>query len=347
MERGEIAMTTLDEIVRQIDRRAVSHEVGRIQDYRKEIKKLRRKAGGSIFGHTNNEEWAFHRGGRLELQFNVGIEHTPSGPRLRHGVAFSLEPSRSMPDIDRLVPKIKKFNEYLRENPDDFAGLEMWDFTKSKGIEKRSENYWPRGIPSSLVKNGTFVFLGRLGSLAEPDFEVILDDFDRLLALYLFVEGDRGADPTFETDGDWILFRAGCPRRALWAQATLPEKQLDIRLRHTALQQALYDQLAAEFGAKNVGTENRCRAGGRVDAVVRTAEIEELYEIKTASSARDCIREAMGQLLDYACWPGPPRITALVVVGEPPLSGGERAYLDRLNERFPVRLEYRQVTIAE
>jgi hypothetical protein len=45
MERGEIAMTTLDEIVRQIDRRAVSHEVGRIQDYRKEIKETKAQSG--------------------------------------------------------------------------------------------------------------------------------------------------------------------------------------------------------------------------------------------------------------------------------------------------------------
>jgi hypothetical protein len=44
--------------------------------------------------------------------------------------------------------------------------------------------------------------------------------------------------------------------------------------------------------------------GGRIDLVVRTGEGYEFYEIKTYGSARACIREAIGQLLEYAMWPG-------------------------------------------
>ena len=224
----------------------------------------------------------------------------------------------------------------------------MWHFIKTgKNLEKRSENYQPTGIGPNLVKLGTFVFLGRLGSLKQPDYEIILNDFDRLLPLYVFVEGEDEVVPAFDMEEDWVIFHSGCPPRALWAEATLAQKQLDIHLRHSALQEVLYDELAAEFGADCVGTENWCRAGGRIDAFVRTTDVQQIYEIKTARTARGCIRDAVGQLLDYARWPGAAPITALIVVGEPPLTGGEKAYLNRLNARFPIPLEYRQVVLAK
>jgi hypothetical protein len=44
-------------------------------------------------------------------------------------------------------------------------------------------------FPPELVHPRTFIFLGKLAAAAEPDYDLILDDFDRLLPLYRFVEG--------------------------------------------------------------------------------------------------------------------------------------------------------------
>ena len=123
------------------------------------------------------------------------------------------------------------------------------------------------------------------------------------------------------------------------------ERLLSVDLRHNALQMALYGELVAEFGHGRVAAEQPAPGGGRIDLVVQTGAARTLYEIKTASSARGCVREALGQLLDYACWPGRPPVERVVVAGAAPATAVVNFYLDRLNEKFPVPLAYRQVVL--
>ena len=66
------------------------------------------------------------------------------------------------------------------------------------------------------------------------------------------------------------------------------------------------------------------------------------YEIKTGLSAQSCIREALGQLLEYSYWPRAESATRLVIVGEPPLDKNARAYLENLRKQFSLPLEYRR-----
>jgi hypothetical protein len=70
-----------------------------------------------------------------------------------------------------------------------------------------------------------------------------------------------------------------------------------------------------------------------------------LYEIKTAATARGCIRDALGQLLDYGFWPDTPATTHLYVVGEPPLDAITARYLTKLNTCFPAPIAYRQILV--
>jgi hypothetical protein len=70
-----------------------------------------------------------------------------------------------------------------------------------------------------------------------------------------------------------------------------------------------------------------------------------VYEIKTAGSARLCVREAVGQLLEYALWTGAPKTTKLVVVGESPLDLSTKDYLRRLNRKFPIPINYEQIAL--
>ncbi|MGC1784471.1 MAG: hypothetical protein WA708_18245 [Acidobacteriaceae bacterium] len=66
------------------------------------------------------------------------------------------------------------------------------------------------------------------------------------------------------------------------------------------------------------------------------------FEIKTGLSAQSCIREALGQLLEYSYWPGAEKATRLVIVGEPPFDKKAKAYLETLRKQFSLPLEYRQ-----
>jgi hypothetical protein len=70
------------------------------------------------------------------------------------------------------------------------------------------------------------------------------------------------------------------------------------------------------------------------------------YEIKTSQSPRACIREAIGQLLEYSLWPGSQEACRLIIVGETGADEDVLKYCRRLNERFSLPVEYQQI-VAE
>ena len=85
------------------------------------------------------------------------------------------------------------------------------------------------------------------------------------------------------------------------------------------MQQSLYRSLVAVHGAGKVSCEAETSSGRPADIIVALLEGYELFEIKTALAPRDCVREAVGQLLEYAYWPGSPDFTGLCIVGPSPL----------------------------
>lgn len=340
-------MDIFREAVSAIEMRAPHHAIGGLQALRAQRKGLRRTAG-SIFGNRPIEQsWLFHWGGREELQFNVGIDSFGDGmPAFRAGVAFSFEPSRSLPDIDVLLPKVARFNAYLREHPEMFADLAMWHW--QDGV--RSEDYRATPIADRLIRRQTFVFLGGRQGMERIDPEAALHTLDRLYPLYQWVEGvDDATPPRAGTEGvmaaDALTLGVG---RTIdggrWIRATSRERTLDIYLRHLEMQRRLADALLHE-GARSVVLEAGLGSHS-IDTVAAFGEELWFYEIKTASTARACLREAIGQLLEYALWPGATRPARLVVVGEPPLDEQAEAYLTILNARFPVPLAYRCLSLA-
>ena len=115
-------------------------------------------------------------------------------------------------------------------------------------------------------------------------------------------------------------------------RATRVSTQIGITLHHGRIQDALEQQLRSEVG-EQVATEHADGIGGRVDAIAHRGNDLEFYEIKVGHSARSCIRQAIGQLLEYGFWPGGARPAKLFVVGEPHLDREAEEYLDRPEER--------------
>src|SRR5690348_8660419 len=84
----------LQQIMAELNSRARAHPIGMLQELRARLRGLSRKAGHDIFSlQTTKDDYAFHHGGRSELQFNIGEIGAPRG--FRFGVAFSFEPSRT------------------------------------------------------------------------------------------------------------------------------------------------------------------------------------------------------------------------------------------------------------
>jgi hypothetical protein len=335
----------LSDIVHELNVRAVNYRVGALQSLRKDLKRFERRPGRAIFSTLTTFErrqFAFHHGGRKELQFNVGFEPADGALLLRHGVAFSLETSQTLPTIDELVLKVARFNEFLRLHPQELVDFRMWHYDSR---DNRSPNQLPAPIAPELVVPNTFICLGKLTPIASLDYDFILADFDRLLPLYEFVEGDSPF-PTTADPSEGFVFKPGFTIKPEATVANLAGRVLDVQLRHNELQQVLYEELVKVYGRDNVGTE-QSNTGVRVDVVLRQGREYWYYEIKNASSARACIREALAQLLEYAYWPGAQEATRLIIVGEPEFDPEARAYIDRLRNRFALPIGYQQIEMEQ
>ena len=331
----------LSEIVQELNIRAKNHPVGELQEFRKKVNGLQRVPTRFIFPSSLiSNEWVFHRGGREELQYNIGFEEIEGSRELRYGVAFSFETSRAFPSIDPLVPQVKLFNDFIRDNFEEFEDLKMWHWENAQRIG----DYSPSMIPSSLVTEGVFIFLGKHQPIEQIDFELILDTFDRLFPLYKFVISgdDIKLVSSEETD---ITFKPGRTVKKSSTTATHIQRELDIRLRHNEIQYALSQKLVDVYGKENVREELSLPTGSKVDVVLRCGEEFWFYEIKTFQSPRFCIRQALGQLLEYAFWSNALRVTKLIVVGESPLDNKGIEYLETLRTQFNLPIEYEQVVV--
>ncbi|HEY1562520.1 MAG TPA: hypothetical protein VGF71_16755 [Caulobacteraceae bacterium] len=340
----EIAPIDIPAIAHALNERAAGHSIGKIQDIRARLKSHSRRAGSVIFsGQTTFPTYAFHHGGRPELQFNIGTEFAEDGsPELRHGVAFSLEPSRTLPNIRELFPKVALFNAYMELYPDLFPDMALWNHRGSDPLVDRP----PGPIPPRLLKPYVFIVFGKRQSAVTPDLELILDDFDRLLPLYEYVESGGQADPV-ATAITPFEFEPGFVERKASAVVSRIPREVNVILRHNLIQKALYGRLVTEHGECHVRPEQRSGVGTFIDLVVRRpGDTYWFYEIKTAYSARACVREALGQLLEYSNWPGSPQVERLIVVGEAPLDLDAAEYVRRLRERFGIPLDYEQVKLG-
>jgi len=299
-----------------LNKEAKNFRIGDLQNIRSRIRG-KRVAGSDIFSTKSvKKTYAFHSGGREELQFNIGTETLADGrERFRWGVAFSFEPSRSFPNPEILARNVRFFNDYISLYGDDFADMTMWKNADREGVTDMGP---PQPIDPSLVRNNVFIFLGKYDSSGGIDPTEVLRDFDRLLPLYEYVESGATIVPE-RPEAPPFVFKPGHKKKARKAVASKVARELEMDLRHEAIQAALHTLLAEKYGAKLAGTEQICPCGTRVDAMVKHDTGYWLYEIKTSSSPRVCLREALGQLLEYCLWPGGVPAERLIVVGETPL----------------------------
>ena len=187
-------MTGITAIAKKINDQAADYQIGQLQSLRMQMKGMKRTSS-VIFNPSRKsvneaEGWAFHTGGREELQFGIGIES--HADRFRFGVAFSLEPSRSLPSIATLLPKIDRFNEFVRSNASDMDSFRMWVWRRDKIIKQDTA---VRQIAEDEMEMPNFIFLGRSVSVESVDIPEVLTTFDQLLPLYAFVEsGDLHND---------------------------------------------------------------------------------------------------------------------------------------------------------
>lgn len=132
MENCNMSTPTIHAIAEELNERARTHPIGTLQEFRKhrlETELFR------VNTQTTQEYWACHWGGRTELQFNIGLE---GSSKLRHGVAFDFEPSRSYAPAELiaiLTPKVKLFNRFVQDHSEICTDMELWAWDCKNGEE--------------------------------------------------------------------------------------------------------------------------------------------------------------------------------------------------------------------
>ena len=111
---------------------------------------------------------------------------------------------------------------------------------------------------------------------------------------------------------------------------------------HNELMRKLYYQLCQKYGEENVGTENRIGTK-KIDVVVKIDGGYNIYEIKTDAEPRGCVREAMGQILDYAFYECENVIYKMVIVGATPETKEVNTYLAKFREKNALEIYYMYV----
>lgn len=146
----------------------------------------------------------------------------------------------------------------------------------------------------------------------------------------------KSRDPHFVGDiYGKFAFKPGHRTKSNGAVASYEAHEKKIDLVQNSMVEHIYRQLIGVHGKRNVATEQPTGAGTRIDVAVRRPQGDFMfYEVKSGGSLRGCIREAIGQLLEYGFYPSPRRVYRLVVVSNKRVTGDVRRYLCLLRKRL-------------
>lgn len=295
------------------------------------------------FGH---EEWLFNfawlqpQPMALERQVKYGFLQPIGKFHSRYaGETFDVLVYTVGPDQERIaVARIK--NLYVPQEPE----LE----TARRAISKEG---WLRQMEEDLSALGisTSAFEGPATNLINVRFDpedvsffeprIVFPREHKVYRInrYQPIDWDDGFPEEAMATGDGPPTRAGGSPRSEELRLRAAVEGTTYSPRHIIMQNALYEHLCEVHGRDAVQYEQTF-----VDLAVRTNGGAVYFEIKIAPTAKRCVREALGQLLEYGIYPDKLRANKLVIVGDGAPTGDDQRYLKHLRERFGLPIQYRQ-----
>lgn len=124
----------------------------------------------------------------------------------------------------------------------------------------------------------------------------------------------------------------------------LPPKPVENRFQHRNMSLKLTKLLKDKFGVSNVTREHPAGFGGKLIDIVRVDADGNLifYELKTYTELLASVREAVGQLLEYAVWTNQLRATEWIIVTHLPLTEPVKIYLKHIRATYGLPVNYQQ-----
>lgn len=144
-------------------------------------------------------------------------------------------------------------------------------------------------------------------------------------------------------------FKAGMPKHKTEETIRKPVEATVVRRRERKLHKILYGQLKEEHGYKNVSSDlGRAWGNCEADLIVQHSNGIDIYEVKSAITSRECVRQALGQLFVYAFWPiksssGNDEVLRLIAAGSGKLDSDTKAFLEILNNLLRIPVSYRRI----
>ena len=253
---------TIDSLAEQINEAASKYRVGGLQELRAKLhgKDLRNRKLFTKQTIFQEKKYAFHYGGRTELQFNIGMELRDGRVWWRHGVAFSFEKGRNLQFPTILLPKVHHFNKWVESHADKLLGFKMWHHERGGS---HSEDRPPGAIPDAFASEDAFVFLGARVREAGVDGDQILRDFDRLYELYEYVESNAERENTASLQAEEQAAIAALERKHGKGQGFLQNTELRVAVEKYAMDAARRhfetNGFACEDQSKNHSYDFRCK----------------------------------------------------------------------------------------
>jgi len=177
-----------------------NYNISKLPQIRKDIKN-KKILPDVIFSDKTiflDEAYAYHHGGRSELQFNIGFEEINGNTYFRYCIALSFEPSPSLHDPKGVLkPKFDLLNLSIIEEPDLYKELKFWVFTGNFSNRKRSKNQIVKEIPDEIAEIPNFLAIGKIVDykenklLSENFLKRVLVFFDKMLPVYEKIENIR------------------------------------------------------------------------------------------------------------------------------------------------------------
>lgn len=149
-------------------------------------------------------------------------------------------------------------------------------------------------------------------------------------------------EPRFTTSLDDDFSPGHTPRKT-GKRAAYSLQEIELSALHNQIQSGLQASLAGKYDGM-VRTEYRLNGGGSVDIAVKDKHTGRfaLYEIKTAISLSLCVREALGQLLEYRHRFGAVKVSKVVIVSVHPTNDEIESYLATLRKAHAIPVYYEQ-----
>ncbi|MFH1061947.1 MAG: hypothetical protein V1747_03560 [Candidatus Omnitrophota bacterium] len=116
------------------------------------------------------------------------------------------------------------------------------------------------------------------------------------------------------------------------------KKEVEYDPYHSKMQNALTLLLREQYKHEYVNVQEE---KGRIDIKARTLENEwHYFEIKT-EMPKLCIRQALGQIMEYAYWPDIERAKKLIIIGDSFPDDDTKSYMKYIRENFSIPVVYR------